>query len=179
MNDKEAIQLIRAGDESWIRYCYELLRTPFIKWIVKQTFIDESDAQEIFQASLVVLYENVHKANFELTSTLKTYFYSIGKNKAMEYTRYRSKRQNLSVKEFTLSYQDETDTLIEFDQRISIMQQAIQNLGEPCYSLLKLFYYEKLSWVAIASRMDYSSENSAKNMKLKCLQRVRGILKLS
>ncbi|WP_315821201.1 hypothetical protein [Paraflavitalea speifideaquila] len=50
-------------------------------------------------------------------------------------------------------------------------------LGERCRELLLLFYNGGLKLKDIAARMGYSSENTAKNQKYKCLEAARNKLK--
>ena len=53
------------------------------------------------------------------------------------------------------------------------LQEQIANLGERCFGLLKLYYFEKLSMRSIAEAMGFGSDRSAKTQKYKCLERAR------
>jgi hypothetical protein len=49
----------------------------------------------------------------------------------------------------------------------------MQNLGEPCKSLLESYYLQKKSMVAIAEEFGYTNADNAKNQKYKCLMRLK------
>ena len=55
------------------------------------------------------------------------------------------------------------------------MEQAMNNLGEPCKSLLEAYYLGKKSMVEIAGDFGYTNADNAKNQKYKCLMRLKKI----
>ena len=56
-----------------------------------------------------------------------------------------------------------------------MMDKAINNLGEPCKSLLEAYYLQKQSMQAIAANFGYTNADNAKNQKYKCLMRLKKI----
>lgn len=107
---------------------------------------------------------------------IKTYLYSIGKNKLLADTRKNSK----------ISYQEEIDEdelfeALEEDNtekevRINKIKKLISELGEPCSEILRLFYFNNLSNDEIAEVMKYKNGNTVKNLKYKCIQRIKNQL---
>ena len=53
------------------------------------------------------------------------------------------------------------------------MNQSLVELGEPCATLIKDFYIQKLSMDDIAEKFGYTNADNAKNQKYKCLQRLK------
>jgi hypothetical protein len=53
------------------------------------------------------------------------------------------------------------------------MEKAINNLGEPCKSLLEAFYMQKKNMQEIAASFGYTNPDNAKNQKYKCLMRLK------
>lgn len=49
----------------------------------------------------------------------------------------------------------------------------MENLGEPCKTLLKDFYVYKLSMDEISEKFGYTNSDNAKTQKYKCLQRLK------
>jgi len=49
----------------------------------------------------------------------------------------------------------------------------LEKMGDPCKALLESFYFNQLSWEAIAEKFGYSNAASARNQKYKCLERIR------
>ena len=53
------------------------------------------------------------------------------------------------------------------------MDKALNNLGEPCKTLLEAYYMQKKSMVEIAGSFGYTNADNAKNQKYKCLMRLK------
>ena len=49
----------------------------------------------------------------------------------------------------------------------------MENLGEPCKTILKDFYIYKLSMEEISDKFGYTNSDNAKTQKYKCLQRLK------
>jgi DNA-directed RNA polymerase specialized sigma24 family protein len=60
-----------------------------------------------------------------------------------------------------------------------LAEKVLQELKDRCRELLLLFYQDKLPLRDIALRMGYTSENSTKNQKYKCLEAARTQLRCS
>ncbi|HKZ67104.1 MAG TPA: hypothetical protein VJ111_12135, partial [Chitinophagaceae bacterium] len=56
-----------------------------------------------------------------------------------------------------------------------MMAKAINNLGEPCKSLLEAFYLQKKNMQEIAINFGYTNAENAKTQKYKCLMRLKKI----
>ena len=68
---------------------------------------------------------------------------------------------------------------MEYSENQKMLGTILNQAGERCKKLLKSFYYEKLSMNKIASTQGYSSEQIAKNQKLRCLKKIRAIVNKS
>ena len=66
---------------------------------------------------------------------------------------------------------------IENELKAKLAEQVINGLKDRCRDLLLLFYEGRLKLKDIAQRMGYSSENTARNQKYKCLESVRDGIK--
>jgi hypothetical protein len=53
------------------------------------------------------------------------------------------------------------------------METSMNNLGEPCKSLLEAYYLQKKNMVEIATEFGYTNADNAKNQKYKCLMRLK------
>lgn len=61
----------------------------------------------------------------------------------------------------------------ELEQNILKMSSSLQELGEPCKTLIEDFYVQQLSMDQIAEKFGYTNSDNAKNQKYKCLQRLK------
>lgn len=176
MHQTNAIDLIRNGDTSYLSTIYRDYRQPFTQWIKTEFQCSDDDAIEFFQTSVVILYDNIASGKLtELNSNLKTYLFGIGKNKAHEWLRHRQK-QGSSVDDLLIQYihEDAPDTdEAEFADNLRKVETGMNALGEPCRTLLQLFYYYKASMREICEKLEYKNEDTAKNQKYKCLKRLQ------
>ena len=46
-------------------------------------------------------------------------------------------------------------------------------MGEPCRSILKLFYFDRFAMDAIAARLGYKNEHVVKSQKLRCFNTLK------
>jgi RNA polymerase sigma-70 factor (ECF subfamily) len=179
MTERSILNKIKQGDDAWIREAYREYRQGFTRWIRKQFLVPEEVAADLFQSALLTLCENVKSGRLtELTSSLQTYLFAIGKNKAHEYLKQQQRQQNISVYDFSLLY-NEADEGGQTSESQSLMTQlldVVSRLGQPCLPLLHLFYYENKSWEEISGMLGYKTVNSAKNMKYKCMQKIKEMM---
>jgi RNA polymerase sigma factor (sigma-70 family) len=68
------------------------------------------------------------------------------------------------------------DQLIESEEA-SMIGDAVRRLGEPCRTLLVLFYWEEASMEEIASRLGLANAETAKSKKYQCKKALQEILK--
>ncbi len=178
MSVNSFILRLRNGDRKALEDIYKKYRTSFIKWITYTHKCTDEEAVDIFQYSILSFYENVLEESFEEMNDagIKTYLYSIGKNKLLADNRRKSK----------ISYQEELDEDDLFESieeespekeiRIKKIKKLVEELGEPCSQILKLFYFNNLTNDEIAEVMNYKNGNTVKNLKYKCLQRIKNQL---
>ena len=69
---------IRNNNSKIINEIYEKYSKAIIQYVTSNNG-SADDAQDVFQEGMIVLFQKVHTPDFELTSSLLTYFYSICK----------------------------------------------------------------------------------------------------
>ncbi len=176
MSDADLLGLIRTDNPKGLSFLYETHRSEFIHWIMKFSHCDRDDAQEFYQASILIVYDNIRQGKLEtLNSSLKTYLFGIGKNLA--WNRYRQEvRKQKAGAEFYLQLhiQDESqEDALSTEMDIEMVRKCFQQLGDPCHTLLDLHYYHRRSMDEIALQLNYKNTDSAKNQKYKCMERLR------
>ncbi|WP_020533628.1 RNA polymerase sigma factor [Flexithrix dorotheae] len=173
MSDQEIIEKIREGDRSQLDQVYKTYRSEFIYWVIKEQKCPMEEAKDIYQVAIAKLFENIVSNKLtNLTSTLKTYIFSIGKNKVHEYRR----RENIKIHDLrplnTLISSD-MEEVLEYEQKITIIGDFVGKMKYPCAEILKLFYFNKNSMEQICGTMGYKNVNVAKNQKYKCMEKLR------
>jgi RNA polymerase sigma factor (sigma-70 family) len=132
------------------------------------------DAKDVFQEAMVVLYEKVKSGSFELNCLIKTYIYSVCRRlwlkRLHQLQRITPEIQNT---EEVMAVEEELEMHEQRNNDFLLMEKAMQNLGEPCKSLLEAYYLDKKSMVEIARSFGYTNADNAKNQKYKCLMRLK------
>jgi len=154
-----------------LKRVYTEYREEFIIWLNRKYNISFDDAKDIYQFSMLKFYENVQSGVLKrLSSSPKTYIFAIGKNKALEAVRNKSRRMNISLE---LHSQNDIEGPDIKEAHLQTIEKAMQDLGEPCRTLLDYFYYQQKSLSFITEYFGYKNNNTAKNQKYKCLQRLK------
>jgi hypothetical protein len=134
-------------------------------------------AQDVYQETIIVLFESVKKPGFELKCQLQTYIFSIAKRLWLKELKKNGKTFLFKESEEN-NLVDVSEDLKEFDEKeaeIEKMNNSLIDLGEPCSELIKDFYINKLSMEQIAEKFGYTNADNAKTQKYKCLQRLKKI----
>ncbi len=135
------------------------------------------DAKDIFQESLLAIYINFKRENFQLTTSFKTYLYQINRNLWFSELKKRNNTIN-SVKDIIIREDSENYEINnEVEENYSKIEEVINRLGEKCKLIIELYYYKKHRLSEIANQLNYISENSVKTQKYKCLQQIKQMMK--
>ena len=132
------------------------------------------DAKDIYQEAIIVLYNKVKGGNFELSSKLKTFLYSVCRKLWLKRLNQMS-RYGGDIKDFEeyLPAEDDTETNSERDLQFTKMEGALKLLGEPCKTIIEDYYINNMSMQEICERFGYTNADNAKTQKYKCLQRLK------
>jgi RNA polymerase sigma factor (sigma-70 family) len=173
-NDEAILNGIRNGNPDGLSLIYKQYRENFISWCSKTYSCSSEESKDIYQNAVVILYENTVSGKFNGTqASVKTYLFAIGKNKARETFRKNNRMVSYDYNEDDTFANDEPSGFPEED--IQVVQQSLNELGDPCKQLLERHYFQRETMEEIAKRMGYKNSDTAKNQKYKCLLRLRAI----
>jgi RNA polymerase sigma factor (sigma-70 family) len=134
------------------------------------------DAKDIFQEAIIVLYEKVRSGTLELNCQIKTFMYSVSRRlwlkRLQQQNRYTAPGDSM---ENIINVEDDLEEHEQRNTEFEMMEKAINNLGEPCKSLLEAYYLQKQNMQIIAANFGYTNADNAKNQKYKCLMRLKKI----
>lgn len=173
MTDNQIIQIISERKESLVLHKLYKYSSKIVSFI-KSRGGSKEDAEDIFQEALVVLCHNVWKGNFELTSSLYTYLYSVSYN--LWRNKERSEKTESVPDGLVLIDISSIEEVQEKESKLKKVEEILLKLGEPCLKLLKMFYHQQLKMKEIAEELGYKTVNSAKVQKYKCLERAKSKL---
>lgn len=176
--EQQLLAELAAGNRPAAERVYRQHHPTVVHWIINNGGT-ESDAEDIYQEAMVILYEKSQSEDFRLTCKIGTYLFAISKH--LWYKRLQQmQRQPGYLPENTGSeegrdwiYEDEIKVHEERESHYNQLNQALNQLGEPCASLLRAFYTQDKSMQQIASEFGYTNPDNAKTQKYKCLTRLR------
>ncbi|MFC3198599.1 RNA polymerase sigma factor [Parapedobacter deserti] len=171
--DLRTIKGIALGDAGVLARLYRDY-FPMALRMVTQNNGTEDEAKDIFQEAVIVLYEKVRQGDFKLSSGLKTYIYSVCRRLWLKQLGSNVRTlHDVSSYEEVISVEDDLTRHLEIDLQLSLMEQALDKLGEPCRTIIHDFYILNLSMQDICNKFGYTNADNAKNQKYKCLQRLK------
>ncbi len=174
--DLEFIEGLRHNKDAVLRALYKKYYNLVLKYVVNNSGSSEA-AADIYQETIIVLYENVQKPAFVLNCQLQTFIFSIARRLWLK--QLRGSGQTVRFKEDeeaeVIDVTEEITGHLKKDSDIEKMNVCLENLGEPCKTLLKDFYVYKMSMDEISEKFGYTNSDNAKTQKYKCLQRLKRI----
>ena len=169
MKDNEVLERIIHGDESALDYLYKKCYRMMTNLVMKNSGTEE-EAKDIFQEALVVFWRKAISGNLVLTSKISTFIYSICLNlwrKELE----RKSRYSNEEKDGVEYINDEQE------EKIKIIHECINELGDTCKKILNYHYFDGLSMQDIAEKLGYANTDTAKTKKYKCKQKLFELVK--
>lgn len=172
--DADFIEGLKTGNDFVLKALYKKHYTIVLKFVVNNSGSSD-EAQDVYQETIIVLFEAARKTGFELNCQLQTFIYSISKRLWLKQLRKQGQflplRESEEIEVFDTSL-DVADYLGK-EQEIEKMNKSLDALGEPCKTIINDFYVHKLSMEAISEKFGYTNADNAKNQKYKCLQRLK------
>jgi len=171
--DEAIIDGLKKRDSLIIRYVYKEYY-PTIKFLITTNSGTETDAEDVFQDALVLLYRKIAKENLVLTSSFKTFLYSICRNLWLQ----RLDRRVFSNEFLDMEDLSELQELTSSEQadeeheKYRLFQQHFFRLSDDCQKILKLFM-NKISLREIAEIMGFKTEKYAKTRKFMCKEKLK------
>ena len=152
-------------------------------WLLKNGG-SATDADDLFQEAMVVLFSKSQSEEFRLTCSVGTYLFAISKH--LWYKKLQRKsRDPIALLDNTGNDDEENDSGIAYEEDIDAheereahynqLDEALEQIGEPCRSILKAYYHQDKSMQEIAEDFGYTNTDNAKTQKYKCLTRLKKI----
>ena len=160
ISDDEVLRRIREGDESALDYLYKKNYKMMTKLVMNNNG-NEEEAKDIFQEGLIVFWQKAVSGNLILSSKISTFLYSICQNLWRKELERKSK----------LSHEEKDSAVYEDDdrhERIKVINECINRLGETCKKILTYYYFDNLSMLDIAEKLGFANADTAKTKKYKC-----------
>jgi RNA polymerase sigma factor (sigma-70 family) len=172
------------NNDGWAYYYMQRRYFPAVSAMVLHYGGTEEDAKDVIMEGIYALIKNIQAKRYEIRAgvRLKSYFLKICKNIWMDKMKSKAFRKQvlLPVDEILRKHQEYPDELLEEEvltERQRFIEQLLLHSGGKCKELLKAYYYEGLSHEEIARKLGYANANSSKTQKLKCINKLRAIVR--
>jgi RNA polymerase sigma factor (sigma-70 family) len=159
--------------------CIELIyreNYPVIQSMVLNNSGSPDEARDVFQESMIVLFEKSRQGSFELQCQVGTYLFSVARRLWLKRLQQAGSKTRLTeTMEDTFPVELDLEHHEQHNHRVEMMHQALEKIGEPCRSLLEAYYFKKRNMHDISEDFGYTNADNAKNQKYKCLNRLKKI----
>lgn len=134
-----------------------------------------SDAEDVFQDTMLVLIQKLRQDDFQLTASIKTYIMAIAKNlwikklrNGYRETEFTNFHDNKFYEEITLSIEHEKTY---WDK----LQFYMTKITDHCSRLMHDMFFKNKPIEQIQKEHGYSSKHNAQNQKHKCVEQIRKV----
>lgn len=172
-NDEAIVDGIRRSDNRVIQYVYkEYFAT--IRFMITTNSGNEKDAEDVFQDAMVIIFRKVIEDGLILTSSFKTFLYSICRNLWLQrldrkvFSSEFLELENLNNLQETLML----DFAEQENEKYRLYQIHFLNLSDDCQKILRLFM-NKTPLKEIALIMGFKTEKYAKTRKFMCKEKLK------
>jgi len=179
--EQQLLAALAAGERTATEKIYQQHYPIVSGWLIKNGG-SANDAADIFQEAMVVLFGKAQDEEFRLTCSIGTYVFAISKHLWYKKLQQQSRDPSFLIEsvgsednDMGVAYEDDLNVHHEREAHYEQLNAALDQVGEPCRSLLKAFYHNDKNMQQIAVEFGYTNPDNAKNQKYKCLARLRKI----
>lgn len=144
-----------------------------IQHFINKNSGNDDDAADVFQNAVLAFYKKIKSGEFKLTCSIQTYLYSVSRNLWLDELRAKKKQQTLVDELKIVAVEVDTPPTVDPDSRIALIAKLMGQLGEDCRKILGLFYFDRMRMKEIAAEMGYANEKVAKNLKGRCMKKLK------
>ncbi len=167
---------IRRNDPAAVRALYKA-HFPAVRQYVLKNSGTVSDAQDVFQEAVVVLWMNV-KQDRPGTGTEAGpggFLFRVAKNKWLDVVRSAAHR-HMKVVHNDQALERGNDVPDDIEERIVRLRGVYDKLDDKCRSILDQYYFERKDLATIAMGMGVE-EDSIRTIKYRCMMKLRAFRK--
>lgn len=206
MTDQEIIQSFLENDQNGIREVYYAWRMPFEQSLAHM-LPNTDDMDDAYQEAFIRLQQHILTERLtadNIKASILAYFKTIGRYVALEIIRQNSQAngevegedvphiipqvRNEKSDDYSPSTEPDEKPIegdepfdpnaqMDKQERERIIRQLVEQLGAPCAPLLLGALWDYKSMEVLAQELGYSSADSAKTQKSKCMNKVKAFVK--
>jgi RNA polymerase sigma factor (sigma-70 family) len=170
ISDSRIVEGIRQQDDVILNWLYDNY-LPDVKNLVLKNSGSKEDVSDVFQDSIIVLFNQVNEKNFNLTTDLKGYFFGIARNVWSAQLRKKQRNTELDIDIIDDDQDEYSDPLME-----RVVSRAFQKL-KPDQQLVLSLFSDGHSYEDIAVKLNLKNEMNARRKKYLCKEALLDLVK--
>jgi RNA polymerase sigma factor (sigma-70 family) len=172
--DDSLIESLRAGKTSAYEWIYKKYY-PSIARFVQRNSGNQGDAEDIFQESVLLLYQKITAPDFKLTATLKTFLFSIARNCWLK--KLRDEKLVTISEDQLIALHDTYDFVSPEPSSEEVQHERLNawmaRITGHCQRVIKSIYFSHEPMDNLMVTMGWKNRHTAVNQKYKCIQQLK------
>ncbi|HAA16312.1 MAG TPA: hypothetical protein DCE41_33265 [Cytophagales bacterium] len=177
--DKTIIEALLSGDmrrEDRALKDLHLSYFPYIRSYVLKNNGSAEEAQDLFQDTLLVFYQQVKKG-MVIEHSIKAYLYSVARYRWLHKLRDTRPADDIIDTPEAVAVTEDMIEVLAKEEKVGLLAQLVKQLGGTCQELLRMVYFEKIPYRIIVERLNFKTEGQAKTQKYRCLNQLREMVR--
>ena len=171
ISDINIIEGVRNQDDKILNWLYDNYFNTVKNHVLSNSGSDE-DVSDVFQDTIIVLFNQITDEKLKLTSDLKGYFFGIARNVWSSHLRKKQKTVELEI-----DLPDEEETEEQYDPTLERIVSRVFLKLKPDQQMVLNLFSEGLSYEEIASKMNLKNEVYARRKKYLCKETLLELVK--
>lgn len=168
----QVLRAFREKDDKLLEQLYNDFRDLVIGHLINKNATQEQ-AEDIYIYGLQVVFEKTRNPKFEFTDSFKSYLFKVCENRFHKSFRRKKFQSEITIDQLAVLAINENDDDFHQADIVNLVYSNLKNLSEKCQELITLFYQTELDWTEIAMQTGYASDNSARQQKFRCIEKLK------
>ena len=136
------------------------------------------DARDVFQETLLVLYEKQRSGRFKNLGKLSGFVITVAKTTWFKMLRKRRRNMNLECRYTQKRVMEDAEEYVDAGSKIHKMHRCMSMMTPGNLRVLELYYVSGMNFREIAEDLGFSNAQSVKNKKYRASKRLKNIWEL-
>ncbi|MCP4551422.1 MAG: sigma-70 family RNA polymerase sigma factor [Bacteroidetes bacterium] len=169
ITEESIIRAFKENDNLFLSAIYTKCYPVIVRYVSYNNG-DDHDAKDLIQDAFMIIFRKVKNNKFELTSSFKTYLYSICKNLWLKELR---RQRNSGVTTMDLEDVEDDEFYKSFENeytantRYFLFRLHFHNLTEQCRQLIRMSL-RKIPYEEISAKLNLKNSETARKLKFRC-----------
>mgnify|MGYP003576703298 CR=1 FL=1 len=134
-----------------------------------------TDAEDLFQNTMIVFVEKLRQDDFELTASIKTYIVAIAKNLWLKNLRKTNREIEFCESLNDVFYEEINNAIEQEKTYLDKLQNFMHQISAHCKGLIHDIFFKEKDIDQIQKEYGYSTRHNAQNQKHKCVEQIRKV----